>query len=261
MQAQTPSLDEVVSRLERAQADNQSNLRPYTATREYRVLSGDHDEKLDSQVKAQVSFVPPDKQSFTIESSSGNERGVGAIKRILESESEMRGEGTSAGFTRQNYDFAMDARGATDGHQCYILTLKPKHHEKHLINGRIWVDEQTYLPRKVEGELAKSPSWWVKNVHVTLHFANADGMWLQSSTEAVAELRVFGRHTLTSQAMNFNAGEQVASLRTTAMPAIRREGTAGPQPSPATATTHKAVKRRPTAPVPAVLGAGVLVPR
>jgi outer membrane lipoprotein-sorting protein len=262
MQGQTASVEDVVSHLERAQADNQSNLRPYTATREYRVLSGEHDERLDSAVKASVSFVPPDKQKFTIDSASGNERGIAAIKRILESESEMRDAGTSAGFTRQNYDFAMDARGSADGRQCYILTLKPKHREKQLIAGRIWVDAQNYLPRKVEGELAKSPSWWVKNVHVVLHFADVNGMWLQSATEAIAELRVFGRHTLTSQAMNFASGEQVASLRPTAAPVIHRQGasTAALQSqSTAVNGTRKTVRRRPTQPVPVVLGTGVLV--
>ena len=43
----TPSLDQIVDRLEKAQADNHAPLRPYTAVREFRILSGDHDENTD----------------------------------------------------------------------------------------------------------------------------------------------------------------------------------------------------------------------
>lgn len=254
------SLDQIVDRLEKAQTENRANLRPYTVTRHFRVLSGDHDEKTDSDVKATVSFVPPDKQDFKIDSATGNDRGVAAVKRILESETQMRDQGTSAGFTRENYNFTSVDKGVDDGRTCYVLGLDPKHKEKHLVKGRLWVDAQTYLPRKVDGELAKSPSWWVKDVHVTTDFNSVDGMWLPTSTQAVADLRIFGRHTLTSQAMNFSAGEQVAS----AMPPqeIRHVASETPRPRALTATTtHVAVKRRPTRPVPVILGTGVLVQR
>jgi outer membrane lipoprotein-sorting protein len=252
-----PTLDQIVDHLEKAQADNHANLRPYTVTRDFRILSGDHDEKTDSEVKATVSFIPPDRQTFNIDSATGNERGVAAVKRILESETELRDSGTSAGFTRVNYDFAFDAQGTADGRPAYILRITPKHKEKHLVSGRLWIDAQTYLPRKVEGDLAKSPSWWVKNVHVSMHFENVNGMWLQSSTEAIADLRIFGRHTLVSQAMNFNAGEQVASAIPPA--AIQRVAAATTAPAGPSAVPRRPIKRRPTRPVPAILGTGVLI--
>jgi outer membrane lipoprotein-sorting protein len=252
----TPSLDQIVDRLEKAQADNHANLRAYTVTREFRVASGDRSEKTDSQVKATVNFVPPDKQTFRVDSASGNDRGIDAVKKILESESEMRDSGTSAAFTRENYDFTLQGMGEESSRACYILGLNPKHKEHHLMKGRLWVDSQTYLPVKVEGDLSKSPSWWVKQVHVTTDFANIQGMWLPTSTQAVADVRMFGRHTLTSEARNFNTSEQVASL---SAPAIRHEVAETPAPSIANASVRRPVKRRPTRPV--LLGTGVLVNR
>jgi outer membrane lipoprotein-sorting protein len=132
----TPSLDQIVDRLEQAQAENHASLRAYTATREFRVLSGDHNEKTDSQVKATVSFVPPDRQRFSVDSATGNERGIGAVKKILEGESELRDEGASAGFTRENYDFTLEGTGTEDGRPCYILNLRPKHREQPRITCR-----------------------------------------------------------------------------------------------------------------------------
>lgn len=254
------SLDQIVDRLEKAQTENHANLRPYTVTRNFRVLSGDHGEKTDSEVKATVSFVPPDKQDFKIDNATGNERGIDAVKRILESETQMRDQGTSAAFTRENYNFTSVDKGSDAGRDCYVLGLDPKHKEKHLVKGHLWVDAQTYLPRKVEGDLAKSPSWWVKEVRVTTDFNSVNGMWLPTSTQAVADLRIFGRHTLTSQATNFNTGEQVAST----MPAqeIRHVASETPRPRAIpSASTRVAVKRRPTRPVPVILGTGILVQR
>jgi outer membrane lipoprotein-sorting protein len=255
-----PSLDQIVNRLEKAQTENHANLRPYTVTRHFQILSGDHDEKTDSDVKATVSFVPPDKQDFKIDSATGNERGIAAVKRILESETQLRDQGTSAGFTRENYDFTSLSEATDDGRACYVLGLNPKHKEKHLVKGQLWVDAQTFLPRKVDGELARSPSWWVKDVHVTTDFHSVSGMWLPTTTQAVADVRIFGRHTLMSQATNFNTGEQVAS----AMPPqeIRHVASETPHPRALTsANTRVAVKRRPTRPVPIILGTGVLVER
>lgn len=252
----TPSLDQIVDRLEKAQADNHSNLRAYTVTREFRVLSGDHDEKTDSAVRATVSFVPPDRQSFVVDSASGNDRGIAAVKKILESESELRDSGTSAAFTRENYDFTFQGVGEESSRRCYILGLNPKHKESHLMKGRVWVDAQSYLPVKVDGELSKSPSWWVKQVHVTTDFANVKGMWLPTSTQAVAELRVFGRHTLMSQARDFNTAEQVAAV---VPPAIHHEAADVASPTIANASARRPVRHRPTRPV--LLGTGVLVQR
>jgi outer membrane lipoprotein-sorting protein len=252
----TPSLDQIVDGLQKAQADNHSNLRAYTVSREFRVLSGDHDEKTDSLVKATVSFVPPDKQTFVVDSATGNERGIAAVKRILESESELRDSGASAAFTRENYDFTFQGVGEESSRRCYILGLKPKHKERHLMNGRVWVDAQSYLPVKVDGELSKSPSWWVKQVHVTTDFANVKGMWLPTNTQAVADLRMFGRHTLMSQARGFNTAEQVAAV---VAPAIRHDAADLPSPKIAPASARGPVKHRPTRPV--LLGTGVLVQR
>jgi hypothetical protein len=46
---------------------------------------------------------------------------------------------------------------------------------------------------------------------VKLRFADLGGNWLQSNMEAVADVRVFGSHTLTSHILDYRVADEVAS--------------------------------------------------
>jgi hypothetical protein len=98
-----------------------------------------------------------------------------------------------------------------DGQPCYLLGLKPKRKEKDLISGEAWVDKHSLLVRNIEGEIAKTPSWWLKRVRVKLAFADVEGTWLQTSMEAVADVRILGPHTLTSRILDYRGTDVVAS--------------------------------------------------
>jgi hypothetical protein len=43
---------------------------------------------------------------------------------------------------------------------------------------------------------AKSPSFWLKNIHITLQFAQLGGMWVPVTFDAVATVRLLGQYTL-----------------------------------------------------------------
>jgi len=94
-----------------------------------------------------------------------------------------------------------------------VLALKPKRNEKELISGQAWVDQHSFLVRHIEGELAKSPSWWIKKVRVKLAFDDRGGTWMQTDMEAVADVRIVGPHTLTSRILDYRAADQVASIQ------------------------------------------------
>ena len=76
-----------------------------------------------------------------------------------------------------------------DGQACYLLGLMPKRAEQDLVSGQIWVDKNSFLIRQIQGELEKTPSWWLKTVHVKLVFAELQGIWVQKSMEATASTR------------------------------------------------------------------------
>lgn len=192
--------------MEQAAQENRTHYRPYIVTREYRMFGSD-EQKPKSEVTAEISFVPPKSKDYRITETSGSSRGEGIVRHILDTEAKATQTGTAPGaVTRANYDFALIGEQTLNGHDCYVLRLSPKREDKSLLDGQAWIDKSSYLLRRIDGEMAKMPSWWLKAVHVTLDFDELDGMWLQERTRAVADVRMIGRHVLTSEAVRFQAG-------------------------------------------------------
>jgi hypothetical protein len=50
---------------------------------------------------------------------------------------------------------------------------------------------------KVTGRPAKKPSFWIKHVDFVREYQKVNQFWLPSSDKAIADIRFFGRRTLT----------------------------------------------------------------
>lgn len=210
-QPEAAPLSSIVEGLEKTQA----RIRPkasYQVIREYR-LYGASDSSANSAVVAEVDFSPPTHKNYRIQKSSGSNRGEQVVRRVLDNEVESASSSNQArtALSRENYDFTYVGEASLDGHPCYLLGLKPKRKEKNLISGQAWVDEHLFFVRQIVGEVAKTPSWWLKKVRVKVAFVDLDGNWLQSNLEAVADVRVFGPHTLTSHILDYRGADEVAS--------------------------------------------------
>lgn len=208
------SVQSIIEALEKTRA----GLRPqisYQVIREYR-LFGANDSSANSNVVAEVDFRPPASKYYRIQRSSGSNRGQQVVRRVLDHEVEATSSGNQArtALNRDNYDFDYIGEAILDGQPCYLLGLKPRRHEKDLISGEAWVDKHSFFVRQIEGELAKTPSWWLKKVRVKLTFADLDGTWLQTSMEAVADVRIVGPQTLKSRILDYRGAGEVASTRT-----------------------------------------------
>ena len=204
----------IIERMERAQ----SELRPqfsYQLIREYR-LFGANSSSADSQVTAEVNFRPPTSKDYKIQKTSGSKRGEQIVRRLLDHDVEVSSNRSQArtAITRENYEFTYAGESVLDGQHCYLLALKPKRKEKDLIVGKAWVDKQSFLIRRIEGEIAKPPSWWLKQVRINLSFADLEGTWLQTTMKAVADVRIFGPHTLTSRIVDYRGTDVVAATQT-----------------------------------------------
>ena len=207
-----PELHTIVQRMEQAAQENRDQYKAYIVTREYRLFGGDQ-EKSGSKVVADISFTPPKSKEFRITETAGSPRGENVVRHILENEQRATESGQAPGaVVSDNYEFTTAGEESLDGHPCYVLGLTPKRKEKSLIVGRAWIDKQTFLVRRVQGEMAKMPSWWIKSVQVTLDFNDVQGMWMQTSTVAHADVRVFGPHTLQENAVKVRTGSVVAEL-------------------------------------------------
>jgi hypothetical protein len=80
-----------------------------------------------------------------------------------------------------------------------VLHIITKRKEKGLLLGDIWVDAQTYHIRQVIGVPLKNPSFWIKDLHITVQFADENGMWIPVSVDAIATVRLLGIYTLSGR--------------------------------------------------------------
>jgi hypothetical protein len=209
-----PSLQSIIEGMERAQSDVRPQV-AYQLIREYR-LFGAKSSTSDSEVVAEVDFRPPSSKHYNIQTRTGSSRGEQIVRRILDHEVEAATatkspETHTSAVNSDNYDFTYMGETVLDNQPCYLLGLKPKRKDKDLILGQAWVDKQSLLVRHIEGEVAKTPSWWLKTVRVKLAFAYLEGTWLQTNMEAVADVRFLGPHTLTSRVLDYRGADVVAS--------------------------------------------------
>jgi hypothetical protein len=191
----SPDLNLILQRLEDIQHQDPAQSRPYEVTREYKVFRG-YDSQPTSEIMAQIDFVPPDKRTYKIIQARGNSLGEKIVREILDRETESTKKEHSSEISRANYDFVFLRRQNFGVVPEYVLAIFPKRKDKYLLRGQIWVDASTFRIRRIEGVPAKSPSFWIKNIHITLQFAQLGGMWVPVTFDSIATVRLLGEYTL-----------------------------------------------------------------
>jgi len=204
-----PTAETIIASMAQARAENRARLRPYVVTREYK-LYGKERQATKSEVVADVTFVPPDSKEYTIQQINGSGLGKMIIGRMLAKEAEVTKDSGATDISPDNYDLRFIREEEVSGQRCYVLQLLPRRKDKNLLRGNIWVDANTYLLRRTEGQPAKAPSWWVGDVRIALRYGEVGGMWLQTASEATARVRILGPCTMVSRDVKYKITEFVA---------------------------------------------------
>jgi len=190
-----PDLNLLLRHLEEVQHQDPAQSRPYEVTREYKVFRG-YDKQPTSEVIAQIKFVPPDMKTYKITQARGNSRGEKIVRELLDRETESARKRRGSEISRANYDFVFLRQENFGVIPEYVLRIVPKRKDKYLLRGQISVDASTFHIRRIEGIPAKSPSFWIKDIHITLQYAELNGMWIPVSFDAIATVRLIGQYTL-----------------------------------------------------------------
>jgi len=209
-----PSLSSLAGEVARSQSENRPQA-SYQVVRKYRVFPS-NDLNAASEIVAAVDFWPPTTKRYIIQKTSCSRRAEQVVRGILDHEVEASAQGRhipTAAMMQDNYDLAYLGEDILEDHPCYLLGLSPRRKDKNLIAGKAWVDKRTFLIREINGDLVKTPSWWLKKVHVKMVFDYVGGTWLQTSTEAVADVRIFGNQTLTSEIVEFRNTDVAAKTQ------------------------------------------------
>jgi hypothetical protein len=194
--ATSPDPNLILQSLERTEQDNPARVHPYQVIRRYKVFAADSKQPV-AEITAQISFTPPNTKTFKIMQASGNPRGEKMVRSILDQEVESARDGRDTDISRMNYDFVFLREENFGLSPEYVFHIVPKFKRRGLLLGQIWVDAKTFRIRRIEAVPVKSPSMWIKDIHITLQFAEVNQMWLPVSLDAIAMVRLLGHYTLT----------------------------------------------------------------
>jgi hypothetical protein len=201
-----PTSDEIIVQMLQAQAANRVLFLPYTVTRNYQLFEGQGPNPPKSQVVADITVVPPDSKKYTIENAAGSALAERIVRKALDGEVALARDSLATAITRENYDFVLVGQNELNGRRCYLLELIPRRKSKNLLRGTLWVDAETHLPRRVEGEPAKNPSWWLTDVRISLVYGYVGPMWVQTSSKATAKVRILGPSSMVWQDVSYQLG-------------------------------------------------------
>ena len=197
-----PSADHVVTTMMQFDAQRQSELTGYAATRHYVAVNKNRHAEMVVHVTCDSSGA----KQFTIL----GEEGAGSIRKHVfhkllseETEASRRGTRNNTRLTPDNYDFEVIGQETLETGPAYILAVTPKKENKYLINGKIWVDENDYSIVRIEGQPARNPSFWVHSVHFVHTYQKVGPFWFASSTHTTSEIRIFGESELTIETSNY----------------------------------------------------------
>ena len=128
---------------------------------------------------------------YTIVSETGSDYMRNKVlKAVLKREQELVADGDChrSDLTPDNYEF-QDVQ-QRDGER--YVTLKPKRKDVLLVDGRMVLSQDGRELLRVEGRLAKNPSFWTSLVDIIRHYARLDGVRVPVATESIAKVKFAG---------------------------------------------------------------------
>jgi hypothetical protein len=112
------------------------------------------------------------------------------LRAVLAREQELinSGDGDKGDLTAANYEFA-EAGPADDGG--HFVQIKPRRSDVLLVDGRAVLNERGELMR-VEGRLAKNPSFWTSLVNIVRRYTRIGGVRVPIAIETTAKVKFVG---------------------------------------------------------------------
>jgi len=194
----SPTIETIIARMARTRDENRALMHPYKLTRNYKLFAKGKDQA-KSDVTAEMTFVPPGKRTYRIVSATGMGLGESIVREMLDGETQIVKQSDSNDILPENYQFKLLPEQEENGRRFYVLELFPKRKEKHLLHAKIWVDPETFRLHRMSGEPGKTPSWWLRDPHITFFYGEVSGMWLQTGSESTVDVRLFGEYKMISR--------------------------------------------------------------
>lgn len=236
---QKPALtaDQIVSRMQEKNHERELALRKLQGTRFYRVEYRGFFGNREAEAVVGYNFASPDNKEFVVVSQSGSKFIFEhVIKGLLDGEKEAATpeNRSRTALSPRNYDFTLDDEETAREASRYVLKVIPKNDNKFLYRGKIWIDASDFAVARIEGEPAKTPSFWVKKSEVRHWYEKVGDFWLPAENKTESAIRLGGRALLSIEYKDYKLTETAplepsegaqndgnSSLASTANPPLR----------------------------------------
>jgi hypothetical protein len=117
------------------------------------------------------------------------------LRAVLDGEREIIAEGETARSSLAPANYAFQPNGLDHEGLANIL-LSPKRKERVLVSGTMFLQPDGGELVRLQGRLAKSPSFWVRNVEIVRSYKRIEGVVVPVTLESTAHVRVLGPASL-----------------------------------------------------------------
>jgi hypothetical protein len=148
----------------------------------------------DAWLEAITQYQPGRGFTFDIVGQGGSSLILGKVLRpALEAEAKaLRDNPRRTALSPENYAITEVAPGASDATGLVTLKLDPRRKEPFLVAGFVTVTSGEARVTRIEGRLAKNPSFWTTRVDVVRSYAVVQGFNMPVLLESKAEMRLVG---------------------------------------------------------------------
>ena len=170
---------------------------PVTQYRARRTLEGHNPRfKMDGAIEAITELSANGRFSYTIVSETGSDYIRDKVLRpLLETEAKVLASGnpSRSALTIDNYDIG---GGELAEPGIVKLFARPRRKEVSLIDGSVFITSADSDLVRVEGKLAKNPSFWTTRVNLVRRYDRIGGVRVPVRLDSTAQIRFAGESSL-----------------------------------------------------------------
>jgi hypothetical protein len=165
---------------------------PYEAVRRLEARNGDRTGWMEATTafSTHAGF----RYQITAEGGSDSIRAK-VLRAVLEGERQVIALGETARSAIEPANYIFRANGV-DSHGLANVTLAPRRKERVLLSGTMFLRPGEGELVRLEGRLAKSPSFWIKNVDIVRTYERINGAVVPVRLDSRAQVRFLGAATL-----------------------------------------------------------------
>jgi hypothetical protein len=199
-----PTAAQIVAQMLKKNQERLAALERYESERTYKVEYAGTGGEHHAALLVRAEYTRPNQKQFTVESESGSKFICDKVlRKLVEGEQEASAQSNRMQTTLgpENYDAELAGEEtvatASGVVRAWVLRVTPKVDNKFTYRGKVWVSQDDYAVVRIQGEPARSPSWWINRASFESDYVRRGDVWLPAKNVSSSHVRIGGEATLT----------------------------------------------------------------